>query len=65
MPNKIKDDKAKVVYNEYKDTLEELMLIADRRRCTLSDVMRLATLEYVERNADTVKMQRAKKASQE
>jgi hypothetical protein len=58
MPNKIKDTKQKVVYNEYKDTLEVLLLIAERRRCSLSDIMRLATLEFAERNEGIATTQR-------
>lgn len=60
MPNQIAPDKAKIVYNEYRDTLESLQLIAKRRRCTISDLLREAALEYVEKHADTAELQRRK-----
>lgn len=58
MPNKIAENKAKIVYNEFTDTLEALNLIAKRRRCSLSDIMREAALMYVEKHQDTVELQR-------
>ena len=58
MPNQIHPDKAKIVVNDFVETIEEMKLIAKRRRCTLSDIVRLATLEFVERNADIVELQR-------
>lgn len=58
MPNKIAADKKKVVYNDYTDTLEELHLIAKRRRCTLSDIVREATQDFVEKHEDVVNKQK-------
>ena len=54
MPNKIADDKAKIVYNEYRDTIDSLHLIAKRRRCSISDLLREAALEFVEKHEYTV-----------
>jgi hypothetical protein len=58
MPNKIHESKAKIVVNDFVETIDQLKLIAKRRRCTLSDIVRLATLEFVERNEDVVELQK-------
>jgi hypothetical protein len=48
-----------MVYNEWKDTKEKLELLTLRRRCTLSDILRQATLEYTENHHEEIKTQRA------
>lgn len=50
MPNKIADDKIRVSYLEWKDIHAELRIMADAERLDLSDLIRRATAEYLNKH---------------
>lgn len=63
MPNQIAKHLKKIVYNEDREIIDNLLLLAKRRRCTLSDIMRQAALDVVEKHADLIELQRMKDAA--
>jgi hypothetical protein len=48
MPNQLSEDKRRVTYTEWKDVHEVLKETAKRERLDVSDIVRRATLAYIQ-----------------
>lgn len=48
MPNRLSKDKRRVTYTEWVDVFKDLQEIAKHERLDMADIVRRATLEFIE-----------------